>query len=69
MAHYQLRQAENGGCLLRYLPEGNGPGAEELRRLVSRFESLFQVSGKVVTKAVDLLLPTPSGKFRLTYRR
>jgi phenylacetate-CoA ligase len=69
MAHYQLRQAENGGCLLRYVPEGNGPGVEELKRLVSRLESLFQVSGKIVTKAVDLLLPTPSGKFRLTYRR
>lgn len=68
IVHYQLRQAESGGCRLRYVPDGDGPGAEEFKRLASRLENLLQVSGRIIIEAVNLLPPTPSGKFRLTYR-
>lgn len=68
IAHYQLRQAENGDCRLRYATDGDGPGAAELKGLASRLENLLQVPDRISTEAVNLLPPTPSGKFRLTYR-
>jgi phenylacetate-CoA ligase len=30
IAHYQFRQTENGGCHLQFIPDGDGPGVEEL---------------------------------------
>lgn len=68
IAHYELRQAENGACRLRYVPDGDGPGAEEFKRLTLRLENLLQVPDRISTEAVNLLPPTTSGKFRLTYR-
>jgi len=68
VAHYQLRQAENGECLLRLVPDGAGWAAAELKELVLRLETLLRAPGTVTTEAVDLLLPAPSGKFRLTFQ-
>jgi len=64
--HYELRQEENGGCVLRFVPEGTGPAEAELRRAASRLESLLGSKAKIITEAMPVLLPEPSGKFRLT---
>ena len=68
IAHYQLRQAAGGDCRLRYVPDAGGPGAESLKQLASRLEDLLKAPARVRTEAVNLLLPAPSGKFRLTCR-
>jgi len=64
--HYELRQDENGGCVLRFVPEGAGPAEAELRRVISRLESLPGSRTEITTEAMPVLLPQPSGKFRLT---
>ena len=64
--HYELRQNENGGCVLRFVPEGSGPSKAELRRVTSRLESLLCSRAEIGTEAMPVLLPEPSGKFRLT---
>ncbi len=67
IAHYQLRQAEDGTAHLRLLPETPG---EELRaaghELVASLGSLLGRS--VTVETVDLITPEDSGKFRLTLR-
>ncbi len=68
LAHYQLRQIENGGACLDYIPDRAPPGAEDLRQLVARLESLLDSPQPIIAAAVEALPPTPSGKFRLTYR-
>jgi hypothetical protein len=64
--HYELRQNENGGCALRFVPDGAGPTEAELRRVTSRLETLLGSRAEIATAAMPVLLPTPSGKFRLT---
>ena len=64
--HYELRQHANGGCVLRFAPDGPGPAEAELRRLTSRLESLLCARAEIATEAMPVLLPEPSGKFRLT---
>ncbi len=64
--HYQLHQAENGACQLRFIPDGAGPKADSLKNLVSRLEMRLQSPGRIEVESVQLLPPTPSGKFRLT---
>ncbi|MGD0744655.1 MAG: hypothetical protein ABSA45_05830 [Verrucomicrobiota bacterium] len=64
--HYELRQDEDGGCVLRFVPEGAGPAESELRRATSRLEVLLGSRAEITTGAMPVLLPTPSGKFRLT---
>jgi phenylacetate-CoA ligase len=66
VAHYELRQSENGGCVLRFVPDGNGPAHDELRRVTSQLETLL--SGKLKVEAMPVLVPAASGKFRLTCR-
>jgi phenylacetate-CoA ligase len=66
--HYQLRQEQSGECRLRFLPEGGGPASESLRALRTRLENLLRISPPIAVEAVDLLPPTPSGKFQLTLR-
>lgn len=66
VAHYQLRQNEDGSCSFRFIPEGVGPSTDDLRSTVYRLESLLGLSGCISTESVDLILPAPSGKFRLT---
>jgi phenylacetate-CoA ligase len=68
LAHYELRQHENGGCILRFVPDGNGPAKDELRRVTSQLGALLQISGELKTEAMPVLVPAASGKFRLTCR-
>ena len=68
IAHYELRQSENGECVLRFVPDGIEPAEEELRRVTSQLESLLKLSTEIKTEAMKVLLPAASGKFRLTCR-
>jgi phenylacetate-CoA ligase len=64
--HYELRQNKNGGCVLRYLPDGSGPAEAELRRVTSQLESLLCSREGIATEVMPVLVPEASGKFRLT---
>jgi phenylacetate-CoA ligase len=66
LAHYELRQIEDGDFALRFVPAGIGPTQAEMRRVTSRLEALLQVRTAIKTKAMPTLVPLPSGKFRLT---
>ena len=68
IAHYELRQSEDGDCILRFVPDGSGPAQEELRRVTSRLETLLKTSAAIKAEAMPVLLPAASGKFRLTCR-
>jgi phenylacetate-CoA ligase len=66
IAHYELRQGENGDCVLRFVPDGIGPMEKELRRLTSQLEALLKLSTEIKSEAMPVLVPAASGKFRLT---
>jgi phenylacetate-CoA ligase len=67
-AHYELRQNENGDCVLRFVPDGVGPSEEELRVAISRLQALLKSSAEVKIEPMKVLVPAASGKFRLTCR-
>lgn len=69
IAHYELRQEENGGCVLRFVPDGNGPGESELNRVTSELGVLLNLREKIKAEAMPVLVPAASGKFRLTGRQ
>ena len=64
--HYELRQNENGGCVLRFVPDAAGPAEAELRGATSHLKALLGSRTEIATEAMQVLLPTASGKFRLT---
>jgi phenylacetate-CoA ligase len=66
IVHYELRQPADGRCTLRFVPDGHGPGPEELAALTAKLKSLLQTDGEIKTERVSFLVPTHSGKFRLT---
>jgi phenylacetate-CoA ligase len=68
VAHYELRQNENGGCVLRFVPDGAGPTEENLRAVTSQLETLLKSSAEIKAGAMPVLVPAASGKFRLTCR-
>ena len=68
ITHYELRQNENGECILRFVPDGIAPTKEELRRVTSQLEALLKSSAEIKTEAMPVLVPAASGKFRLTCR-
>ena len=68
IVHYELRQNENSDCTLRFVPDGPGPTAENLRTVTSRLKVLLQLSTEIKTEAMPVLVPAASGKFRLTSR-
>jgi phenylacetate-CoA ligase len=68
IAHYELRQDENGECVLRFVPDGTGPTERELLRVTVRLEALLQLSAEIKTEVMPVLVPAASGKFRLTCR-
>ncbi len=68
IAHYELRQSENGECALRFVPEAIMPTAENLRNITARLEALLKSRAKIKTEAMKTLVPAASGKFRLTCR-
>lgn len=65
IAHYQLAQSADGSCRLRYIPDVTAPQPGDLKALASRLEALLQ-TGPIESESVNMLPPTPSGKFRLT---
>jgi phenylacetate-coenzyme A ligase PaaK-like adenylate-forming protein len=67
-AHYELRQDEAGGCVLRYIPDVTGPTEETLNTVTARLETLLQTRTAIPTEAMTTLVPAASGKFRLTCR-
>ena len=68
IAHYQLRQSENGDCALRYVPDAKAPTSDDMRGLRERLKKLLQTPNAITVKSSNLLVPAPSGKFRLTCR-
>ncbi|HEY3932529.1 MAG TPA: hypothetical protein VGM58_09195 [Verrucomicrobiae bacterium] len=68
IAHYELRQSENGDCTLRFVPDAVLPTSEELRRVASQLEALLKSSAEIKIEPMKVLLPAASGKFRLTFR-
>jgi phenylacetate-CoA ligase len=68
IAHYELRQNEASHCVLRFVPDGTGPDERTLNVVTSRLGSLLGYRDEIKTEATSVLVPTASGKFRLTYR-
>jgi phenylacetate-CoA ligase len=68
VAHYELRQDPAGFLRLRYLAAGGGPTERALRQAASRLQALFGRDEPVAIESVSTLVPTTSGKFRLTCR-
>lgn len=68
IAHYQLRQQDDGACILRYLPEVRELPPRELRELSNRISGLTGQPVRAVLETTQTLVPEPSGKFRLTAR-
>jgi len=66
IAHYELRQDQSGDSALRYVPDGSGPAENTLSQITSRLRALLHPRNGIKTHAMDTLLPSPSGKFRLT---
>jgi phenylacetate-CoA ligase len=66
IAHYELRQDERGEAVLRFIPEGSGPSGKTLARVLSRLNDRLEPQREIQAQAMDVLLPSPSGKFRLT---
>ena len=66
--HYELRQSEDGACVLRYVPDVTAPTDETLNQITARLEALLQTPGKIPAEAMPTLVPAASGKFRLTCR-
>lgn len=66
LAHYQLRQEADGSARLDIIPENTQPSVSALGEVAAQIQNLLQLARPPVVKIVDSLLPTPSGKFRLT---
>ena len=66
IVHYELRQNDAGHAVLRFVPERVGPAKETLNRVTSQLGALLNPRTEIKTQAMDALLPSPSGKFRLT---
>ncbi len=68
IAHYELRQDENGDCVLRFVPDGAGPTAKALEHTGSQLGELLALRQAIKTEGMPVLVPAASGKFRLTQR-
>jgi phenylacetate-CoA ligase len=68
ITHYELRQNENGECVLRFVPDGIAPTEKELKHVTLQLEALLKSSAEIKTEAMPVLVPAASGKFRLTSR-
>ena len=68
VAHYQVRQAETGECSVRLLPDAGGVPAGIEAQVATRLADLLLARGRVAVEVADMLVPAPSGKFRLTFQ-
>jgi phenylacetate-CoA ligase len=64
--HYHLRQNENGGGHLQFIPDREPPSGQTLKELAAKLEDRLQCAGSISIEPVKLLPPLVSGKFRLT---
>jgi phenylacetate-CoA ligase len=69
IAHYELRQAEDGQCVLHIVPATNPPTAKNLHVVTTRLETLLKSRTRITTEMMPTLVPAASGKFRLTRRQ
>ena len=69
IAHYQLIERCAGPWSLRFVTEGKGPEASELRALQGTLTDLLCLSEPPELRPADMLVPESSGKFRLGYPR
>ncbi len=67
VAHYQMVEPTAGQWRLRFVPEGNGPGAAELAGLRERLADRLGAANGLSLEPADALMPESSGKFRLGY--
>jgi phenylacetate-CoA ligase len=68
IAHYELRQDDNGDCTLRFVPDRTGPDEKDLSQIVSQLGALLELHNEIKTEAMPVQVPAASGKFRLTQR-
>jgi phenylacetate-CoA ligase len=68
IAHYELRQSENGDCVLRFIPDVTPPTEEKLQSLASGLKALLKSPTEIKAEKMTTLVPAASGKFRLTCR-
>jgi phenylacetate-CoA ligase len=68
IAHYELRQNEDGQSVLRFIPDANPPTEESLQGLTSRLQTRLKSPTEIKGEAMTTLVPAASGKFRLTCR-
>jgi phenylacetate-CoA ligase len=68
IAHYQIRQLENGACDLQFILDAVTVDAGDLNRLTARLAKLLGLKQEIRVAAVEKLPPQTSGKFRLTSR-
>ena len=66
LAHYQLRQDEQGNCALRYVPESAAAPEVDLNPVTERLRGLLALRTSIPAERVDTIVPSQSGKFRLT---
>ena len=66
IAHYELRQDERGDAMLRFVPEGSGLTKKTMTDITTQLRALLSTDREISTQPMDVLLPSPSGKFRLT---
>lgn len=66
IAHYELRQDETADTTLRFIPESCGPSKETLADVTGKLSALLKTDCAIPAQSMDVLLPSPSGKFRLT---
>ena len=68
LAHYQLRQDEQGACVLKFISDAVPARPADLHRLTARIASLLGLNNAIPAVRVEKLPPQSSGKFRLTCR-
>jgi len=66
IAHYELREAGQETWVLRFVPANGGPDDATLKVLTARLQALLKSNSAIQTLSMPVLLPTASGKFRLT---
>jgi phenylacetate-CoA ligase len=67
VAHYQLIERASGPWQLRYVSEGAGPSLAQLSTLKDNLTGLLKLAVPVELRAMEMLAPESSGKFRLGY--
>jgi len=66
MTHYQLRQEAEGRYALRYIPEQVETPAPDLKATCEQLQKLLGVAEPIAVERVGTIVPSQSGKFRLT---